>query len=204
MEGSIFSRHVLIALLILLAFASTMNSCLAARAISCQTSVEFVRNSCNSTTYPQLCYSSLSSYASAIQSSPKLLTQTAISVSLATARSASTTMSELSKSRGMKPREVRAMIDCVEEMSECVEQLKKSVEKMSHVGGFKFVVQMSDIQTWVSAALTDEDTCMEGFTGNAMNGTVKSKVRCQVVNLAHLTSNALSLINTYAHKPPPP
>ncbi|KAF8380468.1 hypothetical protein HHK36_027954 [Tetracentron sinense] len=158
-----------------------MNSYLAARAISGQPSVEFVRTSCNSTTYPQLCYSSLSSYASAIQSSPKLLTQTAISVSLATARNASTMMSKLSKSRGMKPREVGAMIDCVEEISECVEQLQKSVEKMSHVGGFKFVVQMSDIQTWVSAALTDEDTCMEGFTGNAMNGTVKSKVRSQLV-----------------------
>ncbi|KAF8380466.1 hypothetical protein HHK36_027952 [Tetracentron sinense] len=176
-----------------------MNSSSAARTIPGETSVEFIRTSCNSTTYPKLCYSSLFSYASAIQSSPKLLTQTAISVSLATARSTSTMLSELSKSRGMKPREVGAVIDCVEEMSESIEQLQKSVEEMSHVGGFNnFVDQMDDIETWLSAALTDEETCMDGFTGNAMNGNVKSKVRNLVVNLAHLTSNALALTNSYA------
>ncbi len=57
---------------------------------------------------------------------------------------------------------------------------------------------MNDIQTWVSAALTDEDTCTDGFAENAMNGNVKTTVRARVVNMAHMTSNALALINSYA------
>nr|GEU91433.1 retrovirus-related Pol polyprotein from transposon TNT 1-94 [Tanacetum cinerariifolium] len=54
---------------------------------------------------------------------------------------------------------------------------------------------MSDVQTWVSSAMTDEDTCSEGFANDKkMEGVVRGKL----VNVVHLTSNALALINNYA------
>ncbi|VVA93676.1 unnamed protein product [Arabis nemorensis] len=55
---------------------------------------------------------------------------------------------------------------------------------------------ISDVQTWVSTALTDDDTCMDGF-GRART-VVKDLVRQHVVKVARLTSNALALINMYA------
>jgi len=61
---------------------------------------------------------------------------------------------------------------------------------------------MSDVQTWVSAALTDESTCMDGFEESEMSidGTnTKSRVRGLVVQVAQLTSNALALINQLAN-----
>ncbi|GJX76840.1 putative cytochrome P450 [Tanacetum coccineum] len=61
-------------------------------------------------------------------------------------------------------------------------------------GSKDFGLVMSDIQTWVSAALTDEDTCSEGF---ANDPKMKNVVRGKVVNVVHLTSNALGLINSY-------
>ncbi|RVX15629.1 21 kDa protein [Vitis vinifera] len=57
---------------------------------------------------------------------------------------------------------------------------------------------MSDIQTWVSAALTNDDTCMDSFSGNAMNGNVKTTVRGYILHVAQMTSVALALINNYA------
>jgi pectinesterase inhibitor-like protein len=60
---------------------------------------------------------------------------------------------------------------------------------------------IDDVQTWVSAALTDESTCSDGFAGNAMNGNLKTAVRGRIVNIAQLTSNALALINNYASDP---
>ncbi|KAH6755691.1 Plant invertase/pectin methylesterase inhibitor superfamily protein [Perilla frutescens var. hirtella] len=163
------------------------------------TSTEFIKTSCSATTYPTLCYSSLSSHASAIKQNPKLLASAALTVSLKTAVSTSADMVKLSHTAGMMPREVSAMQDCVEELSDTVDQLRNSMAEMKQLkGGSNFALLINDVQTWVSAALTDEDTCMDGFDGKFMNGGVKTAVRGNILNVAHLTSNALALINNYA------
>ena len=69
---------------------------------------------------------------------------------------------------------------------------------MPKLRGHDIDLVMSDVQTWVSAALTDETTCSEGFQGKAVEGGVKAAVRRRIVNIAQLTSNALSLINRIA------
>ncbi|KAK9292088.1 hypothetical protein L1049_020044 [Liquidambar formosana] len=197
MEGSC-SNNLFIALLILLAISSHIKSSSAAAHTAASTSAEFIRSSCSATTYPKLCISSLSTHASVIQNNPKLLASTALSVTLSTARSTSTMMLKLSQSHGLKPKEVAAMHDCVEEISDSVDELQRSLGEMNNFKGSNFQLMINDIQTWVSGALTDEDTCADGFTGNAMNGNVKNVVRGRIVNIAHLTSNALALINNYA------
>lgn len=95
------------------------------------------------------------------------------------------------------------MTDCVEELSDAVDELRKSIEEMGQMGRSRssstnFGLMVNDVQTWVSAALTDESTCTDGFQGNAMNGKMKVEVRGRIVNIAHLTSNALALINRFA------
>lgn len=198
MEGS-SSASFLASLLIVLAFTSSISFSSAARPVSAgKTSTEFIRTSCGTTTYPDLCFTSLAVHADAIQTSPKLLAGTAISVTLSTARSTSLEMSTILKGQGLTPREVAAMKDCVEELHDSVDQLRKSIGEMSQKKISDFGLMISDIQTWVSAALTDEDTCADGFAGNAMNGNVKTAVRGRIVNIAHMTSNALALVNGYA------
>ena len=90
------------------------------------------------------------------------------------------------------------MQDCVEEVGDSVDQLRRSLGEMSQIKGSNFARMMSDIKTWVSAALTNDDTCSEGFEGNNMNGNMTTVVRGHILNIAHLTSNALALINSYA------
>lgn len=96
----------------------------------------------------------------------------------------------------MTPREIGAMRDCIEELSDSVDQLRNSMAEMAQLRGSNFALTMNDIQTWVSAALTDDDTCMDGFAGKVMNGNSKIAVRERIVNVAHMTSNALALINS--------
>lgn len=98
----------------------------------------------------------------------------------------------------MKPREVAAMRDCVEMLSDSVDELQKSISEMGNFKSSDFKMMISDVQTWVSAALTDESTCTDGFAGNELNGNLKTVVRGRIVNIAQLTSNALALINRYA------
>ncbi|XP_010919458.1 21 kDa protein [Elaeis guineensis] len=159
------------------------------------TNTRFIRTSCSATKYPILCFNSLSSYASTIQNSPMKLAHAALSVSLSTARSTSTMMSRMCTAGRMKPREVAAVSDCMENLGDSVDELQESLAEMAHMRGKNMGLTINDIQTWVSAALTDDDTCMDGFAGNAMNGEVKNAVRGHVVKVARLTSNALALIN---------
>ncbi|KAF5795216.1 putative pectinesterase [Helianthus annuus] len=160
-----------------------------------KTNVEFIKASCGMTTYPTLCFNSLSTRAGAIQRSPKLLAQTALSVTLHMTRTTSSSMVKLSQVHGMMPREVAAMKDCIELLNDSVYNLKQSLEEMSRPGSKDSELVMSDIQTWVSSALTDEDTCTEGFKDDLK---MKRVVRGKIVNVAHLTSNALALVNSYA------
>lgn len=107
-------------------------------------------------------------------------------------------MVALSLSHGINPREVAAMKDCIEELSESVDELRNSITEMRKLKGSNFNLIVSNIQTWVSAALTDEDTCTDGFEGKRMNGNLKITVKGRIVNVSQLTSNALALINKFA------
>ncbi|KAG6576795.1 hypothetical protein SDJN03_24369, partial [Cucurbita argyrosperma subsp. sororia] len=167
-------------------------------AITPQSSTQFIRTSCTSTKYPRLCFSSLSIHANSIQTSPRLLATTALSVTLSSVKSAATQILKISHAHGLPPRDVSALNDCLEELSDSVDSLASSISEMPKLRGHDFDLVMSDVQTWVSAALTDETTCSEGFQGKAVKGGVKAAVRRRIVNIAQLTSNALSLINRIA------
>ncbi|OIT36387.1 PREDICTED: 21 kDa protein [Nicotiana attenuata] len=200
MEGAYTRSHILTVFLILVAFTSSsfMKSASAARPAAGDTNTEFIRTSCKSTTYPNLCFSSLSSRATAIGVSPQLLAHESLTVSVETAQSTSAMMLKLAHVQGLTPKEVGAMHDCVEELSDKVDELRKSLGEMKQLWGKDFDLKMNDIQTWVSAALTDENTCTEGFAGKVMNGKAKTVVRGKILEVAHLTSNALALINSLA------
>ncbi|KAL6986074.1 hypothetical protein U1Q18_019441 [Sarracenia purpurea var. burkii] len=201
MESSFLSQTLaLTTVFILFQFITHVNSCLATGPIPTETNTDYIKKSCNATTYPRLCFKSLSTYANNIKTSPKKLATTALSVTLSATRSASAAMKNLSESQGLSPREAAAVADCVEELGDSVDELRRSTEEMGHIGGggSEFAFQMNDIETWVSAALTDDDTCMDGFAGASMNGEVKTTVRERILKVAHLASNALALINNYA------
>ncbi|KAK9143281.1 hypothetical protein Syun_012681 [Stephania yunnanensis] len=104
----------------------------------------------------------------------------------------------------MRPRESQALKDCVDTMGDGVDRLAKSINELSRlggrVGGQSFLWHMSNVQTWVSAALTDDSTCVDGFAGHALDGRVKAQIRSRVLNVAQVTSNALALVNRFAAK----
>ncbi|CAN0891575.1 21 kDa protein [Linum grandiflorum] len=159
---------------------------------------DFIKASCAATTYPALCIHSLTPYAPSIKTSTRRLAVTALTVSLSTAQSTS----KLSRAHGLLPRESAAMKDCIEEMHDSVDQLRRSIDEFESTETKPADLEMmiSDVQTWVSAALTDEGTCMDGFsTAGKSAAAMKEVVRGKVEKIVHLTSNALALVNSYAN-----
>ncbi|KAJ4811989.1 Plant invertase/pectin methylesterase inhibitor superfamily protein [Rhynchospora pubera] len=154
----------------------------------------FLDRMCAKTTYPQVCVSSLSPYISTIQNSTVHLARASVSVSVDTAQSALTLVTRLTSNSGLTPSEASAVRDCVPTMGDCVMVLQKALDTMVITEG-KLAgdwMQMDNVKTWVSAALTDENTCALGFTGGEK---AAAKVLKKKVNDAmQRTSNALALL----------
>ncbi|XP_022891736.1 21 kDa protein-like [Olea europaea var. sylvestris] len=152
-------------------------------------------------THPAICIQSSLVYASTVQQSPRQVATTVLSVSIEMAQLSKTFLTKLTKFKGLKPREYAALKDCIEEVSDGVDRLSQSVQELKTMGrarGKDFIWHMSNVETWVSAALTDDNTCMDGFSGRALNGRIKSSVRAHMINLAQVACNALALCNHFS------
>ncbi|XP_048127740.1 21 kDa protein-like [Rhodamnia argentea] len=198
--------HFLAIFLLLVTNVSAITSAAAAASSSSSSSYSnFIKTSCSTTTYPKLCNQCLSSYASVVRSNPWKLCNSALSVSLQAARNASSLVAVLSNQRGLTKAEATIIKGCIENLEDSIDELKRSIKAMARIGGSstsssaakknKVGFQMASVKTWVSAAITDEDTCTDGFAGRKVSAGVKSKIRSSIVNVARITSNALSLIN---------
>ncbi|EOY22921.1 Uncharacterized protein TCM_014948 [Theobroma cacao] len=79
------------------------------------------------------------------------------------------------------------------------DELHQSNAAMKDLQGPDFEMKMRNIQTWVSAALINEDTCMDGIGGKAMNDKIKDTIWSNIARVAQLTSNALAFINELSY-----
>ncbi|XP_006305566.2 21 kDa protein [Capsella rubella] len=164
--------------------------------------LDFIRTSCNATLYPDVCYTSLAGYASAVQDNPARLAKLAIGVSLSRAKYTASFLSKLSRRSAAVSS--AAVHDCVSNMGDAVDQMRGSLRQLREMnhrrpGAPAFRFQMSNVQTWMSAALTDEETCTDGITEAMEDGETKTAICERVGDVKMFTSNALALVNTYAN-----
>ncbi|XP_050386925.1 pectinesterase inhibitor 4-like [Argentina anserina] len=185
----------LFALLLFILFINTTT----ATSSSSQTYKTYVKTACNSTTYPKICYKSLSSYATSIKSNPQKLCNYALSVTLKAAKTSASTVSKLLKKKGLTKAEAGVVKACIETVKDSVDELKQALAAMRELGGEDIQYHLDDIKTWVSASLTDEDTCTDGFDEHKVNTAVKNTINKSILTVARLASNALSLINSLSY-----
>ncbi|CAM8882025.1 unnamed protein product [Rhodiola kirilowii] len=155
---------------------------------------DFIRSSCNGTLYPDICYATLSPFANDINSSKAFLAETAISVSLKKSKSAAAFVSRQNQTVTVE--------DCASTLKDAAEQARRSLSQFKEIIGKPVEsvrMEVSNVQTWMSAALTNQGTCIDGFE-EVEDGSV---IRAEVVKRAQLakkvTSNALAFINKYVN-----
>ncbi|GMI75198.1 hypothetical protein like AT1G14890 [Hibiscus trionum] len=168
------------------------------------TATDFIRTSCYATLYPDVCYSSLSRYANAVQQDPARLARAAIGVTLSKARNLAVYVSNISREDDYSAdtRASAALHDCFSNMGDAVDEIRGSLKQMRQTvapGSESFRFQMGNVQTWMSAALTEEETCTDGLEDVA-EGPIKREVSKRAAKVKKLTSNALALVNIYAEK----
>lgn len=159
----------------------------------------FIETSCKSTRYPTVCVQSLLPCAYKIQRSPLRMALVALSASLSRTKSADSFVSNLLKHKDLKPREQQPIEDCLKLIGDSIDRLSESVQELRGISGANdrdFLWHISNVQTWVSAALTNDDSCLDGLA--TLDSEVKDLIRVRVSNVAKVTSNALALVNQLA------
>ncbi|KAL2248586.1 pectinesterase inhibitor 4-like [Sesamum indicum] len=160
-----------------------------------QASLNFIRQSCNTTTYPSQCIKTLTPYASSVGTNPLKLCNAALAVAIKATSNCSATVSKLWKQKGITRAEGSAIKECIGELKDAVYELKETVSAMGHLGDADREFQWANAKTYASAAITDAETCIDGFLGRKVSLKVKRKIRGCVSEVEKHISNALSLIN---------
>ncbi|GMI76461.1 Pectin Methylesterase 34 [Hibiscus trionum] len=150
-----------------------------------------ISRTCGKTRFRMLCVNSLLQFPGSLTASEKDLVHMSVNVTLQRFNKALYTATSISYVQ-MDPRVRSAYDDCLELLEDSVDALSRSLSSVipSQKGNGK-VGSTQDVMTWLSAALTNQDTCTEGFDG--LRGEVKDQVAAKLADLSELVSNCLSI-----------
>ncbi|XP_022953719.1 pectinesterase inhibitor 6-like [Cucurbita moschata] len=158
--------------------------------------MSYVQEACSVTQHQDLCIQSLSPFSSSAKRSPTKWAQAGVSVTISEAKTVARFLGRVKNGKRLMGRNRAAVSDCVEVCEAAIAELHRSLGVLRRLGKRNLDAQMGDLTTWVSAALTNEDTCVDGFRGKS--GKVVNLIRTGVVKAGYITSNALALISKLA------
>uniref|UniRef100_A0A0E0M639 Pectinesterase inhibitor domain-containing protein n=1 Tax=Oryza punctata TaxID=4537 RepID=A0A0E0M639_ORYPU len=161
----------------------------------------FLRSRCATTRYPDVCYDSLLPYVSTFQTSHVKLAIAAADVAAAKLRAFSARIKDLLvHSAGGVARVDAALKDCKSTISDADNLARRSSAELGQldVSSSQARWHVSNVKTWLSAAITNEGTCTDGFeeAGEAAAASPAGKeVAARVARVKQHTSIALALVN---------
>ncbi|KAL5060560.1 hypothetical protein RYX36_032164 [Vicia faba] len=155
-----------------------------------------VKEACSVTRYKNLCIHTLAQFSNTAGRTPSKWARAGVSVTIGEVKNVQAYLKNLKSSGNMKGRNKVALLDCIETFGYALDELHKSLGVLRRLSKKTFSTQMGDLNTWISSALTDEDTCLDGFEGE--NERRIKLLQNKVQNVSYITSNALALVNKLA------
>ncbi|CAI9103449.1 OLC1v1001930C1 [Oldenlandia corymbosa var. corymbosa] len=144
---------------------------------------------CSPTDYKDTCINSLKSVDSADPKELMIAAFKATANHLKQAAANSTLLQALEKD----PRTKIALDNCRELAEHAVEDLEKSFNRFDSFDINNLDDMLDDIQTWLSGAITYQETCLDGFED--VPGEAGEKMRKALNTSMELSSNGLAMIN---------
>lgn len=159
-----------------------------------------ISRTCSKTRFPTLCINSLLDFPGSTTASEQDLVHISFNMTLRHVSKAFYASSGLSYATGADPRVRAAYEDCLELLDESMDALARSLSSVTSRGGDSEIGPLTstagsteDVMTWLSAALTNQDTCLEGFEDTS--GTVKDQMVGNLKDLSELVSNCLAIFS---------
>lgn len=85
------------------------------------------------------------------------------------------------------------MQDCRELLDDAAESLAKSAELVGRGEKMPSEAEIGDLKTWISAAMTDQDTCVDGLAET--KSTALSALKSEVQKSQEYLSNTLAILS---------
>ncbi|GAV87320.1 Pectinesterase domain-containing protein/PMEI domain-containing protein, partial [Cephalotus follicularis] len=155
-----------------------------------------LKSSCSSTLYPDLCYSAV---ATVPQTTTKLTTQkdvieVSLNLTIAAVEHNYFTVKKLTVTKNLTKQEKVALHDCLETIDETLDELHKAVEDLQQYPHKKSLTEHADdLKTLLSAAMTNQETCIDGFSHHEADKRVRQKLIQGQLNVEKMCSNALAM-----------
>jgi pectinesterase len=161
-----------------------------------------VERHCAGTLHRAACASTLAAVPNLAQKPLREVISGVVGRAAAAVRASSSHCSEYLRRGRLRVRDRLALADCVELCGGAVELLGAAAAGLlsSPAGsGTRTAVEESvvaGVQTALSAALTNQYTCLDGFAGPsaAEDGRVRPYVQGRIYHVAHLVSNSLAML----------
>ncbi|XP_047325346.1 probable pectinesterase/pectinesterase inhibitor 34 [Impatiens glandulifera] len=147
-----------------------------------------ITTTCSKTRFPTLCINSLLDFPGAVSASEQDLVHISVNMTLQRFGRALYVTSEVGNLH-MDQHERAAYDDCLELLDDAVYHLSKSL--LSVTGEQQAAGSTQDVMTWLSSALTNQDTCADGLS--EVKGSVKDQVVQRLTDLSELVSNCLAI-----------
>ncbi|KAK1420142.1 hypothetical protein QVD17_21494 [Tagetes erecta] len=94
----------------------------------------------------------------------------------------------------------QAIEDCIHQINDGVNQITQSFKELQKIGkdgDENFMWHEANVQTWVSAALTDATTCIDGMLGDGMSRREHAMIKARLLNVKQLASNSLAMFSRF-------
>lgn len=161
-----------------------------------------ISRTCSKTLFPTLCVNSLLEFPGSNVATEKDLVHISLNMTLqhlSKALYSSATISSSGAAVTMDTRVRAAYEDCLELLDDSVDALARSLSSVRGGSSSGTVSSLgsgsssSDVLTWLSSALTNQDTCSEGFADTS--GAVKDQMENNLKDLSELVSNCLAIFS---------
>ncbi|CAL5344136.1 unnamed protein product [Camellia sinensis] len=146
-----------------------------------------ISRTCDRTRYPTLCVNSLVDFPGATSAGERDLIHISVNATLRRFDKALYVVVSDFSNLAMDAHVRSAYDDCLELLDDSVDQLTRALKSIN----MKRAGSTQDVLTWLSAALTNQDTCTEGL-GN-VKGYVKDGMQERLRDLSALVSNCLAI-----------
>ncbi|XP_077230035.1 pectinesterase-like [Tasmannia lanceolata] len=157
-----------------------------------------IRSSCSNTRFPDLCYSSIAAALPGVANNLATMKDVILASLNLTTVAVEHFFFKVKKlivsSPTLTVREKTALHDCLENIDETLDELHKTSDDLKIYPLKKKKMLADDLKILMSAAMTNQESCLDGFSHEKADKKVRRVVEKSLLHVFHMCSNALAMI----------
>ncbi|CAI0418849.1 unnamed protein product, partial [Linum tenue] len=158
-----------------------------------------LRSACSNTRFPDLCFSAVAAVPGAAESltTQKDVIEASINITCRAVQRNFFTVEKLIRSAAgrLSRREKTALHDCLETIDETLDELRAAYRDLNQYPYKKSLNRhAADLKTLLSAAMTNQETCLDGFSHDGADRRVREALLKGQVHVERMCSNVLAMI----------